>query len=113
MGRDAGAGLDPVVARGGQVRENAKAIVEGEIAPLGAGFVLSARVVPAAGGEALVALRETADDQSGIIAAVDRLSARLRERIGESLRTIRAGAPLEQVTTSSLAALPRCCEAES
>ena len=112
MGRDAGAGLDPTVAREVAVRENAKAVVEGEIAPLGSGFVLSARVVPATGGEALVALRETAADQAAIIAAVDRLSGKLRERIGESLKTIRAGTPLEQVTTSSLEALRRYSEAE-
>jgi tetratricopeptide (TPR) repeat protein len=42
---------------------------------------------------------------------VDRLSANLRERIGESLRTIRAGTPLAQVTTTSLEALRRYSEA--
>jgi eukaryotic-like serine/threonine-protein kinase len=38
---------------------------------------------------------------------VDRVSRKLRERIGESLRTIRAGAPLADVTTGSLEALRR------
>src|SRR5207247_1125399 len=56
-------------------------------------------------GAALVAVRENAQDDGAIIAAVDRLSHRLRERIGESLRTIRNSEPLEQVTTGSLEAL--------
>jgi tetratricopeptide (TPR) repeat protein len=43
---------------------------------------------------------------------VDRLSRKVREGIGESLRTIRAGAPLEQVTTSSLEALQLYTQAE-
>jgi tetratricopeptide (TPR) repeat protein len=50
-------------------------------------------------------LRETAGDDAGIVAALDRLSAKVRERIGESLTSIRAGAPLEQVTTGSFEAL--------
>ena len=40
-----------------------------------------------------------------MIGAVDALSAKLRERIGESLRSLRAQPPLEQVTTASLEAL--------
>jgi tetratricopeptide (TPR) repeat protein len=36
---------------------------------------------------------------------VDRLSSKLREEIGESLRSVRADPPLEQVTTASLPAL--------
>src|SRR5438128_2206542 len=42
--------------------------------------------------------------------AVVRLSGRLRERIGESLKTIRASEPLEQVTTGSLEALRKYTE---
>jgi hypothetical protein len=45
------------------------------------------------------------DDDAGIVAAIDRLSGHVRERIGESLKTIRTGEPLDQVTTSSLEAL--------
>src|SRR2546427_12596279 len=39
-----------------------------------------------------------------------RLSRKLRERIGESLKSIRAAPPLEQVTTASLDALRRYSE---
>src|SRR5205807_1554122 len=53
----------------------------------------------------VLAVRGNAQDDGAIIGAVDRLSHRLRERIGESLKSIRASDPLEQVTTRSLEAL--------
>jgi serine/threonine-protein kinase len=86
-------------------REGAKAVIAGEVAPLGGGFVLTARVIETASGEDRVALRETAGEASELLPALDRLSARLRERIGESLKAIRASAPLERVATPSLEAL--------
>src|SRR2546421_9017271 len=105
MGRAPGAPLDLALARELAQREGAKAVVHGQIDPLGRGYVVSAELVGASDGAALVAVRENAQDDGAIIGAVDRLSHRLRERIGESLRTIRASDPLEQVTTRSLAAL--------
>jgi tetratricopeptide (TPR) repeat protein len=100
------------VAREVAEREGAKAVVTGEIAPLGAGFVLSARLLAVGDGRTLLAERETATDAGGLIAAVDRLSRKLREGIGESLRSIRAGEPLESVTTTSLDALRHYTQSE-
>src|SRR5437762_4832267 len=105
MGRPHATPLTLAVARELAQREGAKAVVHGQIDPLGRSYVVSAELVGAADGAALVAVRENAQDDGAIIAAVDRLSRRLRERIGESLRTIRASDPLEQVTTRSLEAL--------
>ena len=105
MQRDADAPITPELAREIAAREGAKAVVVGEVSSVGKGYVLSARILAAADGAELVALRETADDDAGIVAALDRLSGRVRERIGESLKTIRSGEALEQVTTSSLEAL--------
>jgi eukaryotic-like serine/threonine-protein kinase len=105
MQRDPSLGLDEAAAREVAQREGAKAVVAGEVAPLGSGYVLSVRLVSATDSTTLVAERETASDAAGIIAAVERLSQKLRERIGESLRTIRGGEPLERVTTQSLPAL--------
>ncbi len=105
MGKNPRQTLDPITAHDVALREGAKAVVEGEINPVGKGFVLAARVVSAADGAELVALRETADDDGQILKALDRLSRRMRERIGESLRSIRDNQPLEKVTTSSLEAL--------
>jgi len=110
MGRAPGTPLDQALARELAQREGAKAVVHGQIDPLGRGYVVSAGLESAADGTALVSLRETAQDDGAIIAAVDRLSHKLRERIGESLKTIRASDPLEQVTTRSLAALRKYSE---
>jgi tetratricopeptide (TPR) repeat protein/tRNA A-37 threonylcarbamoyl transferase component Bud32 len=97
--------LTPEVAREVAVREGFKAVVTGEIAAAGPRFVLSARLVSARAGEVLAAQRETAQDSTELIDAVDRLSGRLREKLGESLKAIRAEPRLEQVTTTSLDAL--------
>jgi len=105
MGRDPRLPLDAATARELARREGAKAVVAAEISPVGRSFVLTARLLSAGDGAELVAIRETADDDGQILAALDRLSKQLRERVGESLRTIRADEPLEHVTTASLEAL--------
>ncbi|MGE5291035.1 MAG: protein kinase domain-containing protein [Micromonosporaceae bacterium] len=105
MRRPASTRLDVPIAREIAQREGFKAVVAGDVAPLGSGYVLTVRLVSAADGATLIALRETAANAGGIIGAVDRLSKGLRERIGESLRAIRGSEPLEQVTTASLDAL--------
>ncbi len=97
--------LTDTVAREVAQRANAKAVLTGDITPLGTGFVLTASMVDAATGQPLVQVRETADNDNGLIDAVNRLSKSLREKIGESLRSIRGSEPLEQVTTASLPAL--------
>ncbi len=111
MGRPPSTPLDLVLARELAQREGAKAVVRGQIDPLGRGYVVSAELVGASDGAALVAVRENAQDDGAIIAAVDRLSGRLRERIGESLRTIRNSEPLEEVTTRSIVALQKYSQA--
>src|SRR5213592_1469309 len=111
MGRKPGTALDVALARELAQREGAKGVVHGQVDPVGRGYVLSAELVSAADGAQLVALREDAKDDGAIIEAVDRLSGKLRERIGESLKTIRASEPLEQVTTGSLEALRKYSQA--
>jgi tetratricopeptide (TPR) repeat protein len=88
-----------------------KAVVTGEIHPAGDGYILSAQLVAAESGEILTAHRESASDPDAVIPAVDRLSNKLREKIGESLRTIRAGKPLAEATTASMAALRKYTQA--
>jgi tetratricopeptide (TPR) repeat protein/TolB-like protein len=111
MQRDPATPITSALAREIAAREGAKAVVAGEISALGKGYVLSARILSAADGSELVALRETAADDGGIVAALDKLSGRVRERIGESLKTIRGGQPLDEVTTGSLEALRLYSEA--
>jgi len=111
MERDPNAALDLALVREIAEREGITAIVSGEIGPVGRGYVLTASVLSASDGEVLAAVRETAADDGQIIAAIDRLSAKLRERIGESLRTIRANPPLDRVSTGSIEALRKYSQA--
>ena len=86
-------------------RYGVKAFVTGDVASLGAGYSVSAELIAVKSGETLVSVREDAADSSKLLAVVDKVSDRLRRGIGESLWTVHASAPLEQVTTSSLQAL--------
>jgi tetratricopeptide (TPR) repeat protein/tRNA A-37 threonylcarbamoyl transferase component Bud32 len=99
------------IAREVAVREGAKAYLTGEILPAGTGFVIAARLVSSSTGDALVTLRQSAASPDKLMGAVDKLSSKLREEVGESLRSVRADPPLEQVTTSSLDALRLYAEA--
>jgi tetratricopeptide (TPR) repeat protein len=112
MQHEPGSPLTPDAARELAAREGYKAVITGDVSPLGRSYMLSAQLVAAADGEVLAAFRETAQDDGDIIDAVDRLSRRMRERAGESLRTIRASPPLWQVSTHSVPALRRYSEAE-
>jgi tetratricopeptide (TPR) repeat protein len=112
MRRPAASPLDAALAREVAIREGVKALITGQVARLGGSFLLSAQLVSAASGEVLAARRETAADSTQVIAAIDRLSARLRERIGESLRSVRSEPPLTQLTTPSLPALHKYIEGQ-
>jgi eukaryotic-like serine/threonine-protein kinase len=112
MQRPATSTLSPALAREIAVREGIPAVVVGEIDPVGKSFVVSAKVISASTGAVLTAQRETAGNDAELIPALDKLSRSLRERIGESLVSIRADAPLERVSTASLDALRKYTQAE-
>jgi len=111
MERPAASPLVPALAQEVAQRAGIKAVVVGQIDPVGTSYVLSASLLDAAGGRVLTAVRETADGPGELLKAIDRLSGKLRERIGESLVTIRESTPLERVTTASLPALRKYSEA--
>jgi tetratricopeptide (TPR) repeat protein len=97
--------VDESLAREIAIREGWPAVIVGEINEAGGRYVLSARLLAASDGAELLSVRETAAEEAEIVPAVDRLSSRFRERIGESYTSLRASPPLEQVTTGSLDAL--------
>jgi eukaryotic-like serine/threonine-protein kinase len=105
MGRPQGARLLETDALQLAVREGLKAVITGDVARVGGAFTVNARVLRASDGEPLISVREQARGEAELLDAVDRLSRRVRERIGESLRTVRASEPLAQVTTGSIEAL--------
>jgi hypothetical protein len=74
-------------------QEGIEAVISGEVIPLGSGVVISVRLVAAGSGETLVPLTETARTVEAVPDAVGRLSVKLRERIGESFRSIQGESP--------------------
>ncbi|MEX0892313.1 MAG: tetratricopeptide repeat protein [Gemmatimonadota bacterium] len=105
MRLDGEAKLTTATARELAAREGYQAVLAGEVARLGGGYVLTAHVLNASDGAELAPFRVTARDSAGLIDAVDELSEKIRARIGESLKSARAGEPLERITTGSMEAL--------
>jgi len=112
MERDPNTGLDLALAREVAIREGLPAVIAGEVGVLGSSYVVSAEIVGAESGEVIAGFRETAKGDDQVVEAVDRLSKSVRERIGESFKTIRGSPPLIDVTTSSLEALRKFTQAE-
>ncbi len=112
MQRNPGQPLTGELAREVAVRDGMKAVLEGDVGAAGTGYILSATLRAAESGETLASFRRTAESAEGVIQAIDKLSQDIREKTGESLRTIKRGAPLEEVTTTSLEALRKFTEAE-
>jgi DNA-binding SARP family transcriptional activator len=111
MARSPETKVDLRLAREIAQREGIKAVVGGSLAPLSGGYLISTQLVLASTGDVLASFQETADGPRDVVAAVDRLSRKLRGRIGESLKSVRADPPLADVTTASLEALERYTEA--
>jgi eukaryotic-like serine/threonine-protein kinase len=110
MRRPADSHLDLALARELAQREGIKAIVDGSVTPITGGYVVSTRLIAAASGDELASFQETVGGAKELISAVDGLARKLRGRIGESLKSVRADPPLENVTTTSLEALKKYAE---
>lgn len=97
--------IDFELARAIASREGLKAVLDGDVVSLGGRYVLSTRLVSAQDGGELAAFTETADSQNDLIPAIGRLGKQLREKVGESLKSVRATNALDRVTTGSMDAL--------
>ncbi|HJQ20733.1 MAG TPA: protein kinase, partial [Gemmatimonadaceae bacterium] len=105
MQRDVNTRVDFSLAREIATREGIKAYVEGEVVSVGGKHSLSARLVGTLEGQTLASVQTVAASDADLLGAIDNLAKAMRERIGESLRTIRDAKALEQVSTPSLEAL--------
>lgn len=103
-GRGTPTGMTLDEARAVAEHEGLPAVVYAEVLQIGATYVLGARIV-SVGGVDLASARATAESRGDILSALDRLSKRLRERVGESYRTLRESPSVEELTTESLDAL--------
>jgi len=104
--------LDMQRAREVAEREGLNAVVAGDVAGAGGSYILTVRVIETSSGDELVTVGETASNSDDFLTAMDRLGRKLRERLGESLGSIRAAAPLSRATTSSTEALRKYSRAE-
>jgi tetratricopeptide (TPR) repeat protein/tRNA A-37 threonylcarbamoyl transferase component Bud32 len=97
--------VDFATAREIAQRTGAKAVVAGSVVPANDGYIVTARLIATESGNELASYRESASDAGGLIPSVDELTKSLRQKIGESLKSVRAAPRLDQVTTASLDAL--------
>ena len=112
MNRPEDTSLSEQTARELAVRDGYPAVVAGELAPVGTGYVLTARLVAAVDGAVLASARASARDAAALLDAIDDVSAKLREQIGESYTSLRETPSLAHVTTGSLDALKKYTQAQ-
>jgi eukaryotic-like serine/threonine-protein kinase len=106
MGQQLDAKLTPEIGRELCQRANSTASVNGSIASLGSQYVLGLKVVNCRTGDTLAEQQVQAARKEDVLKSLSEASARLREKLGESLSTVeKFDVPIEQATTRSLEAL--------
>ena len=113
MQLEPGTAISSTLAREVAVREGIGAVIGGSVARAGTGYLITASLSEASTGRVLATFRVSANGPGEVIGSIDKLSQDVREKSGESLRNIRSGEALEQVTTRSLEALRLYSEAEA
>lgn len=110
MRKDPAASMLYETAREVATREGAKALLDGSVERVGTGYLVSARLVSALDGGEMATFRATAANDGELISSLGDLAKDIRERVGESLKSIRDTKALERVTTASLPALKKYVE---
>jgi len=87
-------------------REQLKGLISGSIASLGRNYVIALEAVNADTGDIMAREQAEATSKEQVLTSLGSASARLRERLGESLASVQKfDAPLPRATTPSLDAL--------
>ncbi len=98
--------LTAAVARDLCERLGVKAIMLGAIAPLGSAYVITLEAQACRTGDTLAREQIQASGKTEVLASVGAAAAHVRERLGESIKSIeRFNVPAQNATTSSLEAL--------
>jgi serine/threonine protein kinase/Flp pilus assembly protein TadD len=114
MGRPSGERITSDVAKEICLREGVKAMLTGSIASLGSHYVITVGAVNAQTGDSLAREQVEADDKEQVLKSLDKAASGLRQKLGESLASVRQFAtPLDLATTSSLDALKEYSVGES
>jgi tetratricopeptide (TPR) repeat protein len=111
MGKAPSDPLTPSVARELAAREGIVAVIECGVGSAGGVHALTARVVTT-DGATRASFRQTAQSEGQILPSLGKLSRDIRERAGESIRSINGTPALAEVTTPSLDALRKYTEAD-
>lgn len=104
MARPRDARVDAGTAREVALREGGTAVVDGEVAQVGTGYVVTVRLLAAESDRVLATIQRVGDGPQGLIEVADELARALRRAAGESLRDVEAAVPLRRARTASLAA---------
>jgi eukaryotic-like serine/threonine-protein kinase len=106
MGKPPDAKLSPAVISDLCQRAGSKAYLTGSISNLGSQYVIGVNAVNCQTGDYLAQEQVTANGKENILKALGEASTKLREKLGESLKTVqKLDTPIEQATTPSLEAL--------
>jgi hypothetical protein len=106
MGKPPDAKLSPAVIGDVCQRAGSKAYLTGSISNLGSQYVIGVNAVNCQTGDYLAQEQVTANGKENILKALGEASTKLREKLGESLKTVqKLDTPIEQATTPSLEAL--------
>jgi len=113
MGRSQDERLTTEIARDLAQRTSSKAVLVGNIAQLGTQYVITLNAINAVNGDTIAEDQEQAESKETVLAALGKAASRMRGKLGESLASIRKlDKPLEEATTSSLAALKAFSDGE-
>src|SRR5208283_2038352 len=87
-------------------RTGSKAYLSGSISSLGSQYVINVSAVNCRTGDTLAQEQVTANGKENVLKALGESSTKIREKLGESLKTVQnLDTPIEQATTPSLEAL--------
>jgi eukaryotic-like serine/threonine-protein kinase len=106
MGKPTDTKLSPAIAADLCMRVGSKAYLSGTISSIGSDYVIGVSAVNCQTGDFLAQEQVTAGGKENVLKALGAASTMLREKLGESLKTVRKlDTPIEQATTPSLEAL--------
>jgi DNA-binding winged helix-turn-helix (wHTH) protein/Tfp pilus assembly protein PilF/TolB-like protein len=114
MGKSPKEHVSGEIAREISQREGIRGIIASSITRTGRQYALTAQLIDPGSGVAVRSYSERAQGEDQVLDALDKIGAKIRADLGESLYQIRrADRPLPQVTTTSLTALKHYADGRS
>ena len=106
MGRPPDERITKDIAREICQRQGLKALLAGSVSSLGSNYVITLDAINAQSGESIARQQVEANSKEQVLSALGKAALELREKLGESLSSIKKhDVPIDQATTSSLEAL--------